>query len=84
MKRLIVAILLLCLATSLWGCTNKGQMVKGDADDNITAIIELPDGTIVRGNVDEYTRYTHSYIMIEIDGVTYVVHPNDCAFIQGG
>lgn len=81
MKRLIVAILILILisyvAISICGCATVVD------DESFTAIIKLPDGTIVSGTVEEYTRWSDSNIKIKINGVTYYAHPANVTLTQG-
>lgn len=48
-----------------------------------TAIIQLPDGTIVRGEVESWTDYDNSdQMQVKIDGKTYLVHSSDVVLIK--
>lgn len=48
-----------------------------------TAIIQLPDGTIVRGEVESWTDYEGSdQIQVKVNGKTYLVHSSDVALIK--
>lgn len=80
MKKLkIVSIALVAMA--LVACGNK------DWVDTVytyeKAIIELPDGSIVEGEVDSWTDYADAdQLQIEIDGVIYLVHASKATLIQ--
>ena len=48
-----------------------------------TAIIQLPDGTIVRGEVESWTDYDNSdQMQVKVNGKTYLVHSADVALIK--
>ena len=48
-----------------------------------TAIIQLPDGTIVRGEVESWTDYDGSdQIQVKVNGKTYLVHSENVALIK--
>ena len=48
-----------------------------------TAIIQLPDGTIVRGEVESWTDYDNSdQMQVKVNGKTYLVHSSDVALIK--
>lgn len=48
-----------------------------------TAIIQLPDGTIVRGEVESWTDYENSdQMQVKVNGKTYLVHGSDVALIK--
>ncbi len=48
-----------------------------------TAIIQLPDGTIVRGEVESWTDYEDSdQMQVKINGKTYLVHSSDVVLIK--
>jgi len=48
-----------------------------------TAIISLPDGTVVKGEVDSWTDYEDGdQIQVVIDGVTYLVHSTNIVLVQ--
>ncbi len=78
MRKLISIVLIFCLVGCLCGCTRSD-----DSNVVVSAIIKLPDGTIISGNVDSYQRWTSSSTEIKIDGVIYDVHPANCVFIKG-
>ena len=48
-----------------------------------TAIISLPDGTIVKGKVDSWTDYEDGdQIQVVINGTTYLVHSINVALMK--
>ena len=80
MKNLISILLILALILmTLVAC---GASYCSDETTTIKAIIELPDGTIIKGTVDSYTRWSESNTEIVINGITYCVHPVNVAFIE--
>lgn len=46
------------------------------------AILHLPDGTIVQGNVDRKYTYANGCVSIIIDGVKYYTHFANVAIIE--
>lgn len=48
------------------------------------AIVQLPDGTIVEGEVDSWKDYEGDQIQVVIDKTTYLVHSTDVVLIAGG
>lgn len=49
------------------------------------AIIELPDGTIVRGEVEDWTDYSDGdqlQIKMKNDGIIYLVHSSKCTLMK--
>ena len=63
------------------GYTSGGQMMSVDPSD-MNAIISLPNGEIIEGDVDGFYRYSEVYIEVMIDGTVYGVHPHNVAFIS--
>ena len=73
MKRALLAIIFTGLI--LTGC-NKTVM-----DFNYTynyAIIQLPNGEVVEGKVDEWCDYEGEQLQIKINGVTYLCSSYNC------
>ena len=81
MKRKIVALLLgLTLAIStLTGCGNK------DVWDTVYtfdyAIIELPNGEVIEGEVQSWYDYEGEQLQVKINGVTYLTSSAKCILI---
>lgn len=79
----ILACMVAILAVTLTACGNM-QMVDTTWNYN-NAVISLPDGTIVEGNVESWRDYADGdQIQVKIDGVTYLVHSGDVVLISGG
>ena len=81
MKKTVVFIFVLALvALMLVGCGNRTIFDTTYTFDS--AIINLPDGTIVEGKVQSWTDYEDGdQIQIKINGITYLVHSEDCVLI---
>ena len=81
MKKKIVALLLgLTLTIStLTGCSNK------DVWDTVYtfdyAIIELPNGEVIEGEVQSWYDYEGEQLQVEINGVTYLTSSAKCILI---
>ena len=82
MKKILVTIILLALATAtLSGCGNK-QFFDTTYTFN-KAIISLPNGQVVEGKIDSWTDYEDGdQIQVKINGVTYLVHSSDVVLIK--
>ena len=76
----IIAILLMVVLFFFAGCNY--QVV--DTKYNFSsAIIRLPNGDIVEGKLDSWRDYDDSdQLQVKIDGVTYLVHSNNCVLIS--
>ena len=79
MKRIIITCLI--SAMLLTGCGNK---VLFDTTYTFNkAIIELPNGEVVEGKVQNWTDYeSGDQIQVKIDGVVYLVHSSDIVLMQ--
>lgn len=81
MKKKIVALLLgLTLTIStLTGCSNK------DVWDTVYtfdyAIIELPNGEVIEGEVQSWYDYEGEQLQVKINGVTYLTSSAKCILI---
>ena len=84
MKKIIAMLLVLVMVVGLLaGCGNKTMLDTTYRFDR--AIIQLPDGTIVKGKVEKWTDYEDGdQLQITIDGVTYLVHSSQAVLIAGG
>lgn len=72
MKKFITVVLVIIMIFALTGC-NK-QIIDLNYHFNY-AIIQLPNGDIVEGNVQSWTDFEDGdQIQVKIDGVTYLVH----------
>lgn len=82
MKRKIVIALAIITVISLTGC-NKQVFDTTYAFDK--AIVELPNGEVVEGEVESWTDYEDGdQIQVKIDGNTYLVHSSDIVLIKTG
>lgn len=80
MKKLFAILLTLVLVITLCvGCGNKDMFDTVYTFDK--AIISLPDGTVVYGEVQTWRDYEGDQIQVKIDGVTYLVHSTQIALI---
>ena len=80
-KKIIAIALLIGSMTVLVGCGNK------DFLDTVytfnKAIISLPDGEIVEGEVQNWTDYADGdQIQVTIDGIVYLVHSSNITLIN--
>ena len=80
MKKFIIIVLLLIMAFMMAGC-NK-QIIDLTYSYEY-AIIELPNGEIVAGDVQSWTDYEDGdQLQIKIDGKQYLVHSSDVILIS--
>lgn len=79
MKKLSALILTLCLGLSLVGCNYNLIDLQYDFDK---AIIQLPNGEIVEGTVEEWSDYEGDQLQVEIDNVLYLTHVNNVVLIK--
>jgi len=69
----------------LSGCNGYNKQIFDTTYRFDRAIISLPDGTIVDGEVQSWTDFEDGdQLQIKIDGVTYLVHSSDVALIAEG
>lgn len=80
-KRKTLAGLVMGLALLMSGCGNQ-QIVDTTWNYNY-AILELPDGRIVEGDVQSWKDYENSdSIQVKIDGDTYYTHLSNAVLMQ--
>lgn len=83
MKRFIISLLIaVMMCFVITGCDGTRQVfdttIKFDE-----AIIALPDGTVVRGQVESWLDFDDSdQIQVKIDGTTYLVFSSNVALIH--
>ena len=76
MKKLMIMIALVIMLT---GCNRQVIDLTYHYD---RAIIQLPNGEIIDGEVESWSDYEDGdQLQIKIDGVTYLVHSQDVALI---
>ena len=79
-KRIALALVLVMAALLLASCGNK------DYFDTLRtyheAVIAMPDGTVVSGEVQKWHGYEGDLIQVKIDGITYLVHSSDIVLMN--
>lgn len=81
MKKFMVAIAVgtvLVLGMGLTGCNRQIIDTTYSFDH---AILKLPDGRVIDGNVQSWRDYEGDSIQVKIDGTTYLVHLSDAVLI---
>ena len=78
MKRIVIALSLSCLFT-FSGCGNKTAIDTVYTYDR--AIISLPNGEIVEGEVQSWCDYEGEQLQVKIDGKYYLVSSMNCVLI---
>ena len=77
MKKIISFILVLVMIFAFSACGYNKQIIDLDYKFNY-AIIFLPDGTTIEGEVSSWNDYEASdMIQVKIDGVTYLTHSSN-------
>ena len=79
-KRIALVCLLIVVALMLASCGNRDMFDTVRTFDE--GIICLPDGAVIRGQVQSWRDYDDSdQLQVKIDGVTYLVHSEDCVLV---
>ena len=79
MRKILAALLSLLMIISLTGCGNQQLF-----DTTFTfdyAIIALPNGEVVEGDIDSWNDYDGEQLQIVIDGTTYLTHSENVVMI---
>ena len=79
MKKLFAILLVIVMMVALCACNKQmfDTTLKYDR-----AIISLPDGTVISGQVQAWSDYADGdQIQVKIDGVTYLVHSSQIVLI---
>lgn len=80
-KRIALALVMVIAALLLASCCNKDSL--NSVDTYYEAVIGMPDGTVVCGEVQTWNRHSYCDILkVKIDGVTYVVHSSDVVLMN--
>lgn len=81
MKRILLALLALATALLLTACGNRSVIDTVYTFDR--AIIGLPDGSYVEGEVESWRDFEDGdQLQVTIDGVTYLTHSTNIVLIQ--
>jgi hypothetical protein len=79
-KHIALTLVLVIAALFLASCGNK------DVFDTVytyhEAVIAMPDGTVVSGEVQSWHGYEGDLIQVKIDGITYLVHSSDIVLMN--
>ena len=79
-KRNSLLVLLFLVIALFTGCN---RTVIGPSFHFQQAIIKLPDGTVVKGQVEKWHDYAYKdQVQVQIDGVVYLVHSTDCVLLK--
>lgn len=80
-KLLIAAIMAIALFLFVVSCGNRQLIDTAYTFD--TAIILLPNGEVVEGDVESWSDYSDGgQIQVKIDGTTYLAHSSNVVLIQ--
>ena len=81
MKKLIIALLLLCSLFLLTACANRDIF---DTHYTFTrAMIAMPDGSVVEGEVESWRDYDDGdQLQVTINGVTYLTHASNVVLMD--
>ena len=75
------ALILVCILLMFAGCATAENASESSTKAEY-AIVRLPDGTLIEGNVDRKYSYSNGCIDITIDGVAYKTHWANVATIE--
>lgn len=85
MKKVILSIVLvLALALTFTGCSDSAynRTIIDTTYNFNTAIIKLPDGSIITGKVESWLDYDGEQLQIKINGKTYLVSNVNAVLIK--
>lgn len=69
MKKVIIILLCIIMCIMLSGCT---PVSKPEGSTTHTyAMIIMPDGSIIKGECEDYMRYSNNWMQVQINGITY-------------
>ena len=79
MKKIIsITLLVLIAVTAVFtGCNGCNKQVWDGIQRYDRAIIQLPNGEIIDGEVQSWNDYEGDQIQVKVDGVWYLVHSSD-------
>ena len=79
MKKIITILIMTAVLITMTGCNKQWIDTTYHFD---RAILSLPDGTVIEGEVESWTDFNDGdQIQVKIDGVTYLVHSYDVVLI---
>ena len=81
MKKILIFMMVIAAIFTLSSCGNR--QILGTTYSFERAILTLPDGELVEGEVESYWKdYEGDQIQVVIDGTTYLVHSSDIVLIS--
>lgn len=83
MKKTVSIIFIVCaMLISVFTMTSCNKQLFDATYSFDRAIIELPNGEIVEGEIDSWNDYEGDQLQIKIDGTTYLVHSSKAVMIN--
>lgn len=79
MKKIILIVILFVLVITLCSCNRTIIDTTYHFD---RAQIILPDGSIVKGNIQKWRDYEGEQLQIRINGTTYLIHSENAVLIS--
>ena len=76
-KIILLMVVVFLLSVFMVGCDESYSSV------GKTAIVSLPNGEIVEGEVQSIRRLSEGYLLVVIDGASYEVHSMNIAVVGG-
>ena len=79
MKKIYTIALAIVMAIGMTGCGNY-DLLDTTWEFN-RAILSLPNGELIEGEIESWTDYEGDQLQVKIDGVVYLVHSSDVVLI---
>lgn len=80
MKKILIFIMVITAIFTLGSCGNRQILDTTYSFER--AILTLPDGELIEGEVESWKDYEGDQIQVVIDGKTYLVHSSDVVLIS--
>lgn len=74
---MVVIMLFVVFCGCTGGCNGCNKQIWDGIQRYDRAIIKLPDGNIITGQVEMWNDYDGDQIQVKVDGVWYLVHSNN-------
>lgn len=82
-KSVLITLMMVVMLISVFTITSWSNKQLFDTTYNFDrAIIELPNGEVIEGEVDSWKDYEGDQLQIKIDGTTYLAHSSKVAMIN--
>ncbi len=81
MKKILLCLILIC-GLLLTGCSSHTTGTEINNKANRTAILLLPNGNIITGTCNDFTRWSQGWISITVDNIQYRLHEWRAAIIE--